>query len=168
MLISSGWRYRDLKTDAEVSIADALYQHTSPDEYGGTYLLWSKKFDNSGSVSTYNHAYLAPYESVKISVPKYRFNSSYAPSYKDGKSGTYYYDEDDDVFRGNNDNHMIPNDCDNYDILHKGNFQSWYLTFCSSHASQIMSALDSGNFQTWFLTFCSSHASQIKSALGIS
>lgn len=141
VLISSGWRYRDLETDAEVSIADALYQHTTPGELGGTYLLWSKKFDNSGGVSTYNHAYLAPYESVKISVPKYRFDSSYARSYKDGTAGTYYYDDVDDVFRGDNDNPMIPNDCDNYDILHKGNFQSWFLSFCSSHASQIKSAL---------------------------
>ena len=147
VMISSGWRYRDLKTDAEVSIADAL-QHPSG---AGGYMLWSKKFDDSGIISTHQHAYLAPYESVKISVPKYRFDSSDARSYKDSSiHGTYNYDEVGDVFYGDDDNPMIPNDCDNYDILHKGNFQSWFYS------------------QTWFFSFCSSHAAQIKSALGIS
>lgn len=140
VLISSGWRYRDLDTDAEVSIADALTYHG--DILGANYRLWSKKFTDSGSMTIGKDAYLVPYESVKISVPKYRFDSSYAPSYKDGTDGsTYHYSESDDVFYGDYDNPMIPNDCDNYDVLHKGNFQSWFLSFCSSHASQIKSAL---------------------------
>jgi hypothetical protein len=139
VLISSGWRYMDLGTDTEVSITDAL-QHPSGMLRG--YALWSNKFDASSMISNYSHAYLAPYESVKISVPKYRFNSSYARSYKDTTVGsTYDYDERYDVFSGDYNNPMIPNDCDNYDVLHKGNFQSWFLSFCSSHASQIKSAL---------------------------
>lgn len=129
VLISTGWRYKELLSDADVNITDALDSTDYQD-------LWNAKFSPSGAYFS-NAAYLAPYETIKISVPKYDPSSSFAGegTYQTETEGSSTY------YRGVSQYPMVPNNCDNYDALHKGNFQSWFLSFCSSHASQIKSAL---------------------------